>query len=291
MNNRTYKANEKDDMLETMDTATMREDGSDEARPAPGSELEQLAHYEELLLQCDKLIKESGSILVAYMKEFGEMLVANFELKVECIKEKKRISYCRRRMNRGLAVDVEKMDSEIEKEMKLYIFQLNDMIEETEEAKNASHVSEYLLSRAKKIYRRLAKLLHPDINERTMEDAELKELWNRIAQAYRMSEVDELEDLELLVRKVMMERGVETFVVVCKDLEQRIERVERQINEILSTEPYTYRELLSDEARIQEYKNRLQEEHDDYERYLELLRKSLEEMLQGGGAKLQWRLD
>ena len=291
MNNRTYKANEKDDMLETMDTVTMCEDGSDEARPAPGSELEQLAHYEELLLQRDKLIKESGSILVAYMKEFGEMLVANFELKVECIKEKKRISYCRRRMNRGLVVDVEKMDSEIEKEMKLYIFQLNDMIKETEEAKNAGHVSEYLLSRAKKIYRRLAKLLHPDINERTMEDAELKELWNRIAQAYRMSEVDELEDLELLVRKVMMERGVETFVVVCKDLEQRIERVERQINEILSTEPYTYRELLSDEARIQEYKNRLQEEHDDYERYLELLRKSLEEMLQGGGAKLQWRLD
>ena len=56
---------------------------------------------------------------------------------------------------------------------------------------------------------------------------ELKDLWSHILTAYRMSDVDELENLELLVHKVMTERGAETFVVVCTDIESRIERVER----------------------------------------------------------------
>ena len=302
MRKRTYNGNDKNEELRkkaddnakaTGESAKMmgREAAVDTAESIPGADKELLAQYEELLMQRDKLTKECGSLMVAYKREFGELLLANFELKIECVREKKRISYCRRRMNRGLAVDVERMDTEIENEMTVYMFQLNEMAYEMAEAKKAEPVDEYRLSRAKKIYRRLAKVLHPDINRRTMEDEELKDLWSRILTAYRMSDVDELENLELLVHKVMTERGAETFVVVCTDIESRIERVERQITDIVTTEPYTYLELLRDETKIEEHKNRLQEEHDDYERYLRQLQTTLAEMLADGGAKLQWTLD
>ncbi|MBQ7557978.1 MAG: hypothetical protein IJT00_07930, partial [Lachnospiraceae bacterium] len=52
--------------------------------------------YEELLLRRDQLYREAGSYMTAYTREFGDLITSNFELKVECIKQKKTISYCRR---------------------------------------------------------------------------------------------------------------------------------------------------------------------------------------------------
>lgn len=247
--------------------------------------------YEELLLRRDQLFRESGSYMTAYTQEFGDLITANFELKVECIKKKKTISYCRRRMNRGLAIDTTRMQAEIDQEMTLYYTQLKEMLDDTERAKKAGTISEYRLSRAKKIYRRLTKILHPDINKKTAENKNLMELWTRIAEAYQKSDVDELDDLEVLVRRAMEEMGDDSFELNLDDIETRIERVENQINEILTTEPYIYGEILCDEEKKQAYKEQLQAEHDDYEQYLESLTKALDEMLREGGVTLVWQMN
>lgn len=247
--------------------------------------------YEELLLRRDQLFRESGSYMTAYTQEFGDLITANFELKVECIKKKKTISYCRRRMNRGLAIDTTRMQAEIDQEMTLYYTQLREMLDDTERAKKAGTISEYRLSRAKKIYRRLTKILHPDINKKTAENKNLMELWTRIAEAYQKSDVDELDDLEVLVRRAMEEMGDDSFELNLDDIETRIARLENQINEILTTEPYIYGEILCDEEKKQSYREQLQAEHDDYEQYLESLTKALDEMLREGGVTLVWQMN
>ncbi|MCR4937895.1 MAG: hypothetical protein K5987_07055 [Lachnospiraceae bacterium] len=247
--------------------------------------------YEELLIRRDQLFKDRGSYLTEYTQEFGDMLTANFEIKVECIKTKKAISYCRRRINRGLAIDLSRMQEEVEGEMTLYYIQLKEMIEDKERAKKAGTVSGYRLDFAKRIYRRLTKLLHPDINKKTEENEKLMELWTRIVTAYQRSDVNELNDLEALVHRVMEDIGDESFEFEPEDIEARIERVEDQINDILTTEPYIYRELLEDEEKKQAYREQLQAEHDDYEEYLENLKKSLDEMLRDGGARMVWKMN
>ena len=105
--------------------------------------------YEELLLRRDQLFRECGSIMTAYTKEFGDLITANFELKIECIKKKKIMSYCCRRMNRGLAIDMTRLQTEIDQEMLLYYTQLKAMLDDIENAKNAGTISEFRLSRAK----------------------------------------------------------------------------------------------------------------------------------------------
>lgn len=229
--------------------------------------------------------------MTAYTQEFGDMITANFELKVECIKKKKTISYCRRRMNRGLAIDTTRMQAEIDKEMTLYYAQLKEMADDNERAKKAGTISEYRLNRAKKIYRRLTKILHPDINKKTAEDENLRELWEKVAEAYQRSDADALDDLEVLVRRAMDTMGDESFELNLDDIEERIERVENQINEILTTEPYIYGELLNDEEKKQAHKEQLQAEHDDYEQYLESLTKTLDDMLREGGVTLVWQMN
>lgn len=247
--------------------------------------------YEELLLKRDQLYRESDSVMISYTKEFGDLITKNFELKVECIKKKKTISYCRRRLNRGLAIDTACMSKEIEKEMTLYNEQLKDMLRDNERARNAKTVSEFSLNRSKKLYRRLTKLLHPDINKKTMENEKLMELWGRIAKAYQNSDADELDDLEVLVRRAMDGLGDDSFELNPDDIEKRIERVEDQINEILTTEPYIYRDLLFDEEKRKAYKEQLAAEHDNYEQYLKSLEETLDEMLCVEGVKLVWQFN
>ena len=255
------------------------------------NEQTKIEEYEELLVKRDQLFKEAGSIMTSYTKEFGDMITANFELKVECIKKKKTISYCRRRLNRGLAVDANRMQAEIDEEMKLYYVQLKEMICDNESAKKCEQVGEFRYNRAKKIYRRLAKQIHPDINKKTNENETLKELWTRIVTAYNRSDVEELDDLEALVRLALNDLGEDGIELDYEDIDERIERVERQINDILNTEPYTFLELLTDEEKKNDYRTRLEEEHRDYEQYLEVLTRTLEEMLREGGVKMVWKMD
>ena len=45
--------------------------------------------YAELLVRRDQLFKEAESYMTSYTAEFGDLITANFELKIECIKKKK----------------------------------------------------------------------------------------------------------------------------------------------------------------------------------------------------------
>ncbi|MBQ1488252.1 MAG: hypothetical protein IIZ41_05775 [Lachnospiraceae bacterium] len=60
--------------------------------------------YEEILVKRDQLLKEANSIKLAYHKEFGDLLLKAFEMKIAFIREKKRIRYAQAMVNRGECV-------------------------------------------------------------------------------------------------------------------------------------------------------------------------------------------
>ena len=53
----------------------------------------------------------------------------------------------------------------------------------------------------------------------------------------------------MLARAELEKLGDDGWEIAFDDIEERIERAEREINEILTTEPYTYRALLEDEEK------------------------------------------
>ncbi|MCR4792368.1 MAG: J domain-containing protein [Lachnospiraceae bacterium] len=246
--------------------------------------------YTYLLSKRDQLLKDAESYKINYTREFGGQMIANFELKLECIRIKKSISYCRRILNRGLPINVESMKASVEKEMLIHKLQLDDLQSEFKRAGEARNVDSFTHNRAKKIYRKLCKLIHPDVNAKTESNENLLELWEKIKTAYFTSDVDMLEDLEILVKQALEELGEEGFEADLNNLEERIERVEAQIEDIISTEPYTYGRILESCESIEELHNTLTAEHDDFADYRELLEKALNELLAGTGLSTTWTL-
>lgn len=261
-----------------MDELIIREDGK-------------YKRYETLLLKRDQLNKEAGSIEVSYVKEFGELLMRDFELKVECIKKRKMIAYCIGAVNHGYAIDVQDMNATIEREMALYNLELKRMAEQKSEADKSKISPSYKVEKAKRIYRRIAKLIHPDINPAAAANAEVRELWERVVIAYHCNDDIELDNLEILVRRALRENGEVAEGIRIDDIDERIARLEEEINSIITCEPYVWAKLLESPESIAHKKEELRASIAESIKYSEELSLILQDIIAGGGVPIAWIQD
>ena len=246
----------------------------------PGGEYER---YEELTLIKDQYEKEAELYHRAYIREFGELITESFQLKIACIALKKEIALCIKARNAGGSIADEEVKNILAQQMSGYYHELEAMIREKNANKAGRLLSNYETEQIKKLYRKLAKLLHPDISPLTADYPALGEYFLRILSAYKRNDLKELRKLEVLVNKELEANGVTGFEAVIPDVEERIEELERDIGLILHSEPYTYKQLLEDEAAAAAKKEALRTEIADYRAYRTELTKKRDEITGGDG--------
>lgn len=134
--------------------------------------------YEELLLRRDNLKKEGYQLEIEYAREFGELIIAVFEEQIKCVKKKKTIEFCQAAANRGKSANQSELLAFIEKETEKLRSNLDDMIQEYESAKAATHITESDKVKIKQLYYKMVKQIHPDINPMVENSEELKSLWH-----------------------------------------------------------------------------------------------------------------
>ncbi len=246
--------------------------------------------YESLVVKKEQLLKLAGSRRVEYLKLFGDSMAEILKVKIDCIRLKKTIAYCTKFINLGEPVDTQRMQAEIEGEMQAYYIELKSMLKERDFAKAAKPIDEYDVRMAKQVFRRICKRLHPDINAKTGENAVLMDLWDQVMTAYKEYNADKLEELEVVLNHVMTELGDEGFVLNIDDIEGKIKKLEKQIQEITTTIPYTYGELLSDPEAIEARKQELIKELEEYQIYRNDLEETLEKLISEGGGRFTWQI-
>lgn len=240
------------------------------------------AKYEELLLQKSALEKEALIWEQNYVRVFGELIIEIFNEKIKCIKKKKAISFCQAAINRGRAVTEEKIEKCVEEESRRYQKTLDSMIEEHKAAKAAGSVTELELLTIKKIYHKLVKLIHPDLNPNFAGNEKFQELWFQIVVAYNGNDLNSLQELENLVAKALEQSGQNVEKIEILDIEKKIADVEEEIKTIKETTPYQYQFLLLDPNAVAEKKKQLEEELRQYKEHANQLDQILKGMLEDG---------
>lgn len=246
------------------------------------------SRYEELLLRRDQLRKEAGILQKQYLREFGDGITAVFQKKIDCIRKKKMIGYCQMAINRGESVDATAMHTFLDREMKSYQDTLNQMIADNQAVQHVVTITAVTVAKIKKLYHRLAKQLHPDINPKTAEIPELLSLWQMVVTAYNANDLEELEEAEVLVQQALKTLGIGQVEIEIPDIEEKIEKVKNDILKIKTTNPYQYRYLLEDKEAVETKKLELQKELEEYLEYEQELDQYIEQLMKSGGFSMTW---
>jgi len=236
------------------------------------------SRYEELLLRRDRLEHEAYNYEIEYIRLFGDKVLKAFKEKIKCVQIRQEINYCRALLNRGEPLDQAKLDEHIKSIMKFVKDAYKEMVLDNNNIKNSQVVPEIEVLEIKKIYRRLAKKIHPDINPITAETPELMELWHRISVAYKCNNLKDIKEAEILVEKVLEEMlGGEKITIEIPNIEEKIEEVEREIVQIKNSKSYRYKYILESEVAIEREHKILDEDYEEYKSYA----RELKELLQG----------
>ena len=241
------------------------------------------ARYEELLLERDALKKQADIAMDLYVHEFGELTVEVFRSKVECIRLKKAISFCQSAVNRGKKPSRVALEKYLQQQMADYEKQLQAMAAHSEACRELHTSAAYDVEKAKRLYRELAKRLHPDLNPLTRDEPVLLDLWNRVVIAYHMNAVKDLQELQVLVNQALTALGCDDTLPDIPDLEERLAELEREIRQIVTTDPYRYRELLEDEQAKEDRRKELQGQLEENQQYRQQLQQALDQLLGKSG--------
>lgn len=246
--------------------------------------------YEALVIKKEQYLKDASAYKIEYMKNFGELLSKILASKFECIRLKKTITYCMSKINVGEAVNMSEMEKKIEDEMKSYFIELKEILDETNRAKRSRIVDDYSYETSRKIFRRIAKRIHPDINDKTADSPELLDLWNEVMNAYYRFDHEKLEELEVMMNHILKTLGDEAKANNIDDIDNKIARLEKQINAIIESNPYAYIDLLSDKKKMIQKKHELEAELEEYQIYQVNIEEKLQELTLEGGGTFSWQI-
>lgn len=225
--------------------------------------------YKNLLLRKDFLKKESEIAWLEYVRKFGNLIEELLKIKIECISLKKKIAYCQARQNRNEKIFLSEMESEIEAELTDYYEELEKM--QFVKNSKSTPISNYELLQIKKLYRKIAMMIHPDLHPELFDKFEIAELWNKAKNAYIANNYEELKETEFLIVQAIKKYSHTEEIFEIKNIDEKIEKLRKEIEKIISSDPYQYKFLLENADLIEEEINSIKNETEQYRQYIDEL--------------------
>jgi PHD/YefM family antitoxin component YafN of YafNO toxin-antitoxin module len=184
----------------------------------------------------------------------------SFQLEVEVRRSKQILENIQALENQNKKPNLEQIEAKVEDELKSWNQKLAELAQEIENGKNRldNLLPEENSAELKKLYRELARKLHPDINKDFYEQH--KTLWSRIQVAYQYGNIDELKVIKLIVddmpNDISMPNALEQLRERKDNFKQCIKVLIDDIYTIKSGEEFTLLENLEDSGWVEEQINK-----------------------------------
>jgi uncharacterized small protein (DUF1192 family) len=207
----------------------------------------------------------ANNIMAVYATTIGPKEYEALSLDIEVRRLKATIENIQAIENQGHKANLEQIEAHVENELREWNKKVDNMLKNIN---NSKLMLDNLMSpeesyEFQKLYRSLAKKLHPDLNPHQPE--EHKAIWLRVQLAYNTSDTNELRALQLLVDNVPGEieetSQVDELQAYHTRLKEQISDLIVKIDKIKSEPPFTLKEKLDDpewvEQQISECEQRI----------------------------------
>lgn len=238
-----------------------------------------------LVLERDELrLVICKNIEMAYMLELGSLEYKVFEAQCAFMRLKRKAELIQAKKNKQEKIVISQIEYTLDVEFEEYQRKLDEQIDEMNQAIERSSFNVLSTEEAvelKKLYRRVIKILHPDLNP-SITQAQL-ELFNKAVNAYDAGDLNTLRIIdEMISEPILSDNYIDEMTRLADEKERLIgllKTVKESIENIKNEFPYAVKELLNDPTKIAERKIELKSIIHQYKELIDAYNARIEEML------------
>lgn len=238
-----------------------------------------------LLLERDELqFVICKNIEMEYMLKLGSIEYKAYEAQCAALRLKRKIELIQAKKNRQEKVTISAIEETLDTEFAEYQKQLDEQINKMNDAlkrSKAEVLSDEDNKKLKKLYRKIVKTLHPDINPNVSE-AQVN-LFDNAVQAYKNGDLNTLKIIgEMVGNSPLPEQHKDALTQLNEEkerLQNLLKTIRDSIEQIKSEYPYTMKEIIEDEEQTEQKKKELENILSQYNELISIYKAKIEEMI------------
>lgn len=238
-----------------------------------------------LLLERDELqFVICKNIETEYMLKLGSIEYKAYEAQCAALRLKRKIELIQAKKNRQEKVIISAIEETLDKEFVEYQKQLDEQIDKMNDAlkrSKAEVLSDEDNKELKKLYRKIVKALHPDINP-DVSEAQVQ-LFDNAVSAYKNGDLGTLRIIgEMVGNNPLPEQHKDAMTQLVEErerLEGLLKSIRESIENIKSEYPYTMKDILEDTKKTEQKKQELESVIEQYNELISIYKAKIEEML------------
>ena len=238
-----------------------------------------------LLLERDELqFVICKNIETEYMLKLGSIEYKAYEAQCDALRLKRKIELIQAKKNRQEKVIISAIEETLDTEFAEYQKQLNEQIDKMNDALKRSK-AEVLTNEEnkelKKLYRKIVKALHPDINPDVSKTQ--VNLFDNAVQAYKNGDLNTLRIIgEMVGNNPLPEQHKDAMTQLVEERERLqglLKSIRESIDNIKSEYPYTMKDILEDTEKTEQKKQELENILSQYNELISIYKAKIEEMI------------
>ena len=238
-----------------------------------------------LLLERDELqFVICKNIETEYMLNLGSIEYRAYEAQCLSLRLKRKIELIQAKKNRQEKVIISAIEETLDTEFAEYQKRLDEQINKMNDAlkrSKAEVLTDEENKELKKLYRKIVKALHPDINPDVSETH--VNLFDNAVQAYKNGDLNTLRIIcEMVGNSPLPEQHKDALTQLNEEkerLQNLLKAIRDSIEKIKSEYPYTMKEILEDKEKTEQKKQELESILRQYNELISIYKAKIEEMV------------